>query len=331
MGTLSGHLSLWDLRFGLLLRTWRAGDGNKPGAVLSSSVHLTRGKGRWIVVASEGGEGLDVWNIETGKKVETFNVTEGQTSHSSAAKPHRRTSSGATANSRTFAEVQLVTEVELNPSTAIELLLKSDVQLEEPFSESVLVSEPATALHGFKHRSSGPNIRTVLLGNDYASSNDNAILAIGSLPSVSEAASVIGSSGGSSVSVNTSKNPGGQAGNHDTGWIITGGEDKKLRFWDLANVERSCIICGAEEGEERPVYSVSHDPGKSDRCITYLESGLPHKPSGGGPNKRSQLIANNQQTLLKAHQDAITTLALLDLPFRCIVSGDRSGVIKVWE
>jgi phosphoinositide-3-kinase regulatory subunit 4 len=44
------------------------------------------------------------------------------------------------------------------------------------------------------------------------------------------------------------------------------------------------------------------------------------------------LITNSQQRLLKFHQDVITALACIDSPFRGgIVSGDRSGVIKVWK
>lgn len=46
---------------------------------------------------------------------------------------------------------------------------------------------------------------------------------------------------------------------------------------------------------------------------------------------RSTLIANSQQQLLRAHQEAITALAVLDLPFRCVVSGDRAGVVRVFE
>jgi phosphoinositide-3-kinase regulatory subunit 4 len=44
------------------------------------------------------------------------------------------------------------------------------------------------------------------------------------------------------------------------------------------------------------------------------------------------LLNNNQQNLLKPHQDMVTALACIDAPFRGgIVSGDRSGVIKVWR
>jgi phosphoinositide-3-kinase regulatory subunit 4 len=42
------------------------------------------------------------------------------------------------------------------------------------------------------------------------------------------------------------------------------------------------------------------------------------------------MISTHQQQLHKSHQDCVTALALLDSPFRgCVVSGDRSGTIKV--
>jgi phosphoinositide-3-kinase, regulatory subunit 4 len=54
-------------------------------------------------------------------------------------------------------------------------------------------------------------------------------------------------------------------------------------------------------------------------------------PTAKAPQRISEL-ANNQQTLLKSHQDVLTSLAIVDAPFRGgIISGDRSGVIKVWH
>lgn len=50
------------------------------------------------------------------------------------------------------------------------------------------------------------------------------------------------------------------------------------------------------------------------------------------PPQRLSLINNNQQNLLKAHQDTITSLICIDSPFRGgIVSGDRAGAVKVWR
>lgn len=61
------------------------------------------------------------------------------------------------------------------------------------------------------------------------------------------------------------------------------------------------------------------------------------KPTSGQsqsnrPPQRMSLITNNQQNLLKAHQDSITALVCIDSPFRSgVVSGDRAGAIKVWR
>lgn len=77
------------------------------------------------------------------------------------------------------------------------------------------------------------------------------------------------------------------------------------------------------------------------RSTTFLESPTPlayntssraRVPSiPSSKVHRSTLIANSQQHLLRGHQAAITALALIDLPFRCIVSGDQSGALKVFE
>jgi phosphoinositide-3-kinase regulatory subunit 4 len=120
----------------------------------------------------------------------------------------------------------------------------------------------------------------------------------------------------------------GQGTPHQLGYIITGGEDHKLRFWDLGDADGSAIICGADEGEDK---GIAYSRGKVGSCSTFTETRPVLKSIPSGPNRRQTLVANNQQTLLKAHQDAITAIALLELPFRCIVSADRSGVIKVWE
>jgi phosphoinositide-3-kinase regulatory subunit 4 len=75
----------------------------------------------------------------------------------------------------------------------------------------------------------------------------------------------------------------------------------------------------------------------SARPTLYLESPPPSRsrPSQTSSSAykvhRSTHIANSQQQLLRGHREAITALAVIDLPFRCLVSGDRSGVIKVFE
>jgi phosphoinositide-3-kinase regulatory subunit 4 len=108
--------------------------------------------------------------------------------------------------------------------------------------------------------------------------------------------------------------------------MISAGEDKRLVFWDLANAEKSSLVVGAEEGEEKASYSRDKIEG------TYVYAEIRSNGKGNASSsKRATLTAGSQQNLLKAHQDAITALALLDLPFRCVVSADRSGNVKIWE
>ena len=91
-----------------------------------------------------------------------------------------------------------------------------------------------------------------------------------------------------------------------------------------------------------PPTIIEHHPYRShpstSRPDLYLESPTPLPPPSRsrGANSsaqaprvhRSSLIASSQQQILCGHQEALTALAVIDLPFRCVVSGDRSGVVK---
>lgn len=46
---------------------------------------------------------------------------------------------------------------------------------------------------------------------------------------------------------------------------------------------------------------------------------------------RSTLIASSQQRFVRAHHETITALGLLDLPFRCVITGDQAGLVRVYE
>lgn len=73
VGTITGALSLWDLRFGLLLKSWSA-----RGGITSLQLHPNRGRGRWVIASINRGDPSDnlpifeTWDVETGSLVETF-------------------------------------------------------------------------------------------------------------------------------------------------------------------------------------------------------------------------------------------------------------------
>ncbi len=73
------------------------------------------------------------------------------------------------------------------------------------------------------------------------------------------------------------------------------------------------------------------DDGSTASSI-HTESHIRHSSKNDRPMWRTSLIGNHQQQLLKGHQDCITALACIDVPFRCgIISGDRMGVVKVFR
>lgn len=207
VGTAFGTLSLWDIRFGLLLRSWTVGKGR----IHQINVHPSKGKGRWVVVVEEeedvasradGSLVSEVWDIDRGIKVEEFKIVAvGQ------LKPGRRTT-----ESTSFA----MQESALDPASAIEALLSSKASPIPPNSLS-----PTIIL-------SRPGVRAFLIGADYAVPSD--------------------------IRSSRSMEVDGE-GKGETGYLITGGEDRKLRFWDLGRGDRSTIISGLEMDEERPVYT----------------------------------------------------------------------------
>lgn len=346
VGTLSGYLSLWDLRFGLLLQSWKIDDSPLGSAVTSCVVHRTRGRGKWVLVTHENSEGFEVWDIENARQVEAFKVGERSESgplqrageDDLQVQVRQRMNSAATITPTSVggSTMQLTADLEMTSAAAIEHWLNTISENNDKLgdaSPSVQADneehESSSALHASQHRSRGTAARTLLVGSDYSNSQESAVLAVGSLPPLTEQ---LGSSIGTSGELSTRQKVGGPSTSSvpEHGWIISGGEDRKLRFWDLGNLEKSVVVNGSDEGEERPTYSVvrSSTP-QGDTPTVYTERTPPSRPSGAG--RRTQLITSNQHTLLKAHQDAITALAILELPFRCIISGDRSGVIKAWE
>ena len=223
VGTAFGTLSLWDIRFGLLLRSWTVGKNR----IHQVGVHPSKGKGRWVVVVAEADEGAkkdtgtlvsEVWDVDRGVKVEEFKII-----NSGGSKSGRRTTEDSS---------YAMQESKIDSAAAIEALLAS--------SRSPILS---TALSPTSP-SNRPGVRAFLIGADYAVASD------------------IRSSRSVEVGEGDSKG--------ETGYLITGGEDRKLRFWDMGRGDRSCVISGLEMDEDKPVYT-SVFSRASLRCLNRTE------------------------------------------------------------
>ncbi|KAH6676443.1 hypothetical protein B0J14DRAFT_536915 [Halenospora varia] len=138
--------------------------------------------------------------------------------------------------------------------------------------------------------------------------------------------------------------------NHDDsreskyGFIVTGGSDKKIRFWDVSHVENSMIVSGLDSEELKPSFTSSHPT----TLLTLNAERVP-RPGPTAPNAaagsrtpsaakssstkppRSTVISLQQQQLLKSHLDSILDVALLESPYGMLVSVDRSGVVFIFQ
>lgn len=226
VGTASGHLSLWDLRFGLLLRSWKVGTQR----IHKISVHpgKEKEKSRWIIVAVENEERgeearrrgsvvAQVWDIDRGVKVEEFRVL------APGSAPIRIVNSSAE-------DGVGMKESKVDAASAISALLashSSNTPAPSPSSLTFPTALPESQL------SLEPGVRAFLVGSDYSSNGD----------------------GGAERLRAHSGEVMPQDLKSDGGYLITGGEDRKVRYWDLSKSERSAVVSGLDIDDERPVYT----------------------------------------------------------------------------
>ena len=124
------------------------------------------------------------------------------------------------------------------------------------------------------------------------------------------------------------------------GYILTGGVDKKLRFWDIRKPELSMVISGLDAEEEQPKFTVSQPIASLIISTERVAQQAPSAPNAAGakPGKkssvkqpRSTVISTQQQQLLRNHLDTITDVCLLESPVGMTVSVDRMGCIYVFQ
>lgn len=224
VGTAGGVLSLWDLRFGLLLRSWTVGSKR----IHKVEVNPYGGKGRWIIVNVEdelveeksGSLVTEVWDIDRGVKVEEFRVVNGSTS----------TSSSSSSSKTNLANPAAMQEAILNPAAAIEALLNSANSSSSKLKNRTNSSDkPLVQVTTTNRR---PGVLTFISGVDYSAQSDHR--------------QAIGNSG-ELIETESTRN---------SGYLITAGEDRKLRFWDIEKTSlRSTVFSGLDLEEERPVFT----------------------------------------------------------------------------
>jgi phosphoinositide-3-kinase regulatory subunit 4 len=128
------------------------------------------------------------------------------------------------------------------------------------------------------------------------------------------------------------------------GFILTGGSDKKIRFWDVTRVENSMVVSGLDAEELKPTFTSAHPTASLTLNTERIPRPGPTAPNAGAGSRssnssktssgrppRSTVISLQQQQLLKSHLDSILDIALLESPYGMMVSVDRSGVVFIFQ
>ena len=134
------------------------------------------------------------------------------------------------------------------------------------------------------------------------------------------------------------------------GFFLTGGADKKLRFWDVTRADASMVISGLETEEDQPKFTTSHPTTTLTINSERIPQAAPSAPNAAPGNKpgsssagdkkptsqdikppRSAIISKHQQQLLRSHLDIILDVCLLESPMTMTVSVDRMGCIYVFQ
>ncbi|KAI1327496.1 hypothetical protein F5Y16DRAFT_371483 [Xylariaceae sp. FL0255] len=118
------------------------------------------------------------------------------------------------------------------------------------------------------------------------------------------------------------------------GYILTGGSDKRLRFWDLIRIENSCVFSGLQGDEARPVFATVSTPSQPGLSLNVERLPKSNDTKAGKTKEkppRHTVISNEQAQLLRNHLDSILDVAVLELPYTMTISVDRSGIIFVFQ
>ncbi|KAJ3267994.1 Serine/threonine-protein kinase, partial [Borealophlyctis nickersoniae] len=175
-------------------------------------------------------------------------------------------------------------------------------------------------------------------------------------------AGTIGMAEGSDQSVR------GFATSAEGGFMVTGGTDRKIRFWDMGAVEGSYVVCGLEGEEAAPRYSahsfqninfnleytpshhfssaptsgsgtpvgLSSPRGSRSRNTTASSSTSPQLQGGGKSSSNTGTSGGGGTAMVASptvtrHLDAITDVVVTQVPYPMVVSCGRDGVVKVWK
>jgi phosphoinositide-3-kinase regulatory subunit 4 len=115
------------------------------------------------------------------------------------------------------------------------------------------------------------------------------------------------------------------------GWMVTAGTDRVIRYWDVSRPSEGFVVCGSQR-EKDVSFRIASGTPQLFYTLPVARPLASAASAGASAADRAQQATNTQRQPLRPHYDSICSLGLVETPYSsCIISADRSGVIKVWR
>ena len=113
----------------------------------------------------------------------------------------------------------------------------------------------------------------------------------------------------------------GRVSQRGASYLVTGGDDAHVRYWDPATPANSYTVSGPAAGAPRPTYAA---PPADATLVVCRDFAVPPAEA------RAAAPARPPPSSL-AHRDAVLDLKSVDLPAKLMLSASRDGVVKCWR
>jgi len=111
----------------------------------------------------------------------------------------------------------------------------------------------------------------------------------------------------------------------DCSYLLTAGDDKRIRFWNIQNPNSSFTICGLPSDQPKPKYGSIQAEGGNVQVYQELPNPDAQSSSANISKLRGPSAASTN------HHESILDIKVMEYPHRMLISAGRDGVIKVWK
>lgn len=120
----------------------------------------------------------------------------------------------------------------------------------------------------------------------------------------------------------------GRVGTTGQNYLVTGGTDGYLRYWDFSSPSKCFTISGLRHFQPRPVYeSIDRSSGKIILCRQNPTQKPDEVASASLPKLNHKGITRPENR----HYDAILDVKRIEYPMKGFLSSSRDGLIKFWR